>query len=422
MISRLIFGLGWAAAAAFAGPPLTTIQDVLYKADGTRFNGALQISWNSFQSADNSAIVTQSTTVKVVDGNLRVQLVPSTTANPAGAYLVTYYSDGRIQFQERWAVPASSQPVRVRDVRVAASSVSSGDTSGTGQVMEADVVGLLADLAGRPIKGASFAAGRVARISNTGLLEAVSGGATDCVRVDGSSGPCGGAAPAFVDGDIPTGVVDGANTSFTVAAAPNPLASLAIYRNGLLQKLGSDYTFSGRTAQFVAAAAPQPGDTLLASYRTGAASTGALQLYPSPQVLCSGTGAGASSTVLVSLGTCAIPAGVLASGDRVEIRFDFEHQGTAGGFSFEARWGSTLVTHRDGAAGDLLASGRANAGIVETGARLSVESWGTVMPFAAGVASANDPFTTGIAIDFQGKVTNPADSLVLRNYTVVRLP
>ena len=34
-----------------AEPPLTTIQDVLYKADGTRFNGYVQISWNSFEAA-----------------------------------------------------------------------------------------------------------------------------------------------------------------------------------------------------------------------------------------------------------------------------------------------------------------------------------------------------------------------------------
>jgi hypothetical protein len=85
MNSRLFLVIAWLAGAAFAGPPLTTIQDVLYKADGTRFNGALTISWSSFQAVDNSAIVMQSTTVKVVDGNLRVQLVPNTSATPAGA-------------------------------------------------------------------------------------------------------------------------------------------------------------------------------------------------------------------------------------------------------------------------------------------------------------------------------------------------
>src|SRR3954454_17412701 len=106
MISRLIFAALW-LGAAYAGPPLTTVQDVLYKADGTRFNGTLTINWSSFQAADNSAVVTQSTTVKLVDGNLHVQLVPGTTATPPITYQVIYNSDGRVQFRESWAVPAS---------------------------------------------------------------------------------------------------------------------------------------------------------------------------------------------------------------------------------------------------------------------------------------------------------------------------
>jgi hypothetical protein len=44
--------------AALAQPPLTTIQDTLYKADGTPFNGLLIISWNSFL-ADNQSCITQ---------------------------------------------------------------------------------------------------------------------------------------------------------------------------------------------------------------------------------------------------------------------------------------------------------------------------------------------------------------------------
>src|SRR5579859_3086144 len=111
------------SSALIAGPALTTIQDVLYKADGTRFNGSLTISWSSFQAADNSSIVTQSTTVKVVDGLLRVQLTPTTSASPAVNYSVVYHSDGRVQFQETWAVPSSGQPLRVRDVRLASASV-----------------------------------------------------------------------------------------------------------------------------------------------------------------------------------------------------------------------------------------------------------------------------------------------------------
>lgn len=422
----IVFAEVCLAAAAFAAPPLTTIQDVLYKADGTRFNGTLTISWNSFQAVDSSAIVTQMTTVKVVDGNLRVQLVPSTTAIPAGAYTVTYNSDGRIQFQERWAVPSAAQPVRVRDVRVAAPAGNvATDTGGgtSGPVQESDVVGLIADLGARPVKGSGFAAGRVAVVNGSGLLESVAGVATDCVRVDGSSGPCGSTPPAFVDGDAPSGIVDGANESFLVAAIPDPVTSLAVYRNGLLQKLGFDYSFAGRTITFLSGAIPQPGDTLLASYRMGGSDSDAASLvYASPQVLCSGTGAATNATALVSVGTCSVAAGALAAGDRVEVLFDFEHAGASSGFSFEVRWGGTVALHRDAAVADALATGRTDAGLVAAGARLSAQSWGTVLPFAAAVAGAPDAYSGGITIDFQGKVGNAADTLTLRNYTVVRLP
>jgi hypothetical protein len=412
------------AIVAHAGPPLTTIQDVLYKADGARFSGVLTISWNSFQAVDNSSIVMQSTTVKVVDGNLRVQLVPSTTATPAGAYSVTYNSDGRVQFQERWAVPSSGRPLRVRDVRVPGSTGSSAQdtTTATGPIYESDVVGLIADLGARPVKAPTFAAGRVAMVNSAGLLESVSGTPGDCVRVDGTSGPCGSTAPSFVDGDAPAGIVDGANPSFTISAAPEPAGSLAVYRNGLLQKLDSDYTFSGRTIQFVAAAIPQPGDTLLASYRVGGGEAVAPLTYPGVQVLCSGMGASTASTTLASVGTCAIPAGLLAAGNRIAVLYDFEHGGSAGYFSFEVRWGATVAVHRDASASDVLATGRVDAGVVSGGARLSSQSWGTALSFAASVVSASDAYASGLTLDFLGKVGNAADTATLRNFAVVRMP
>lgn len=273
MISRSLFAALWLASSALAQPPLTTIQDVLYKADGTRFNGTLTISWTSFEAVDTSAITTQTTTVTVVAGNLRVQLVPTTTAAPAANYTVKYNSDGRIQFSETWAVPSSVQPLRVRDVRLASTQagLASADAVVT-PVQESDVFGLVPDLGARPLKGPGYAAGRVALVNPTGSLESVAGSPSDCVRVDGSSGPCGtsgGLLPSFVDGDSPAGIVDGANTTFTLSAVPNPSSSLALYRNGVLQKVAEDFTANGNAIQFVAADTPQPGDTLLASFRTG---------------------------------------------------------------------------------------------------------------------------------------------------------
>jgi len=409
------------ASFGFAAPPLTTIQDVLYKADGTRFNGQVNISWSSFEASDQSAIATQVTTVKVVDGNLRVRLVPNSTSDPLVYYSVTYNSDGRVQFSENWAVPASTQPLRIRDVRVAAAS-GSNETTGGAPIPESDVVGLIADLGARPMKGTGFAAGRVAMVNPMGALDAVLGNPGDCVRVDGSSGACGSPAMSFMDGDIPSGIVDGANTSFSLAATPNPASSLSVYRNGLLLSSGVDYTSSSRTIQFAPSAAPQPGDLLLATYRLAGASGVTPQPYRSPQVLCSGSGASTGGTNFNSLGTCPIPANTLTAGDRVEIHFDLEHQGVSSGFTFEVRWGGSTILHRDGTANDAQVSGRAEAGLYQGGAKVSTQSWGTTLAFSGTVASASDDYTGGLAIDFEGKMAASGDTLTLRNFSVVRLP
>jgi hypothetical protein len=426
MIRRLPLAVPLLAWSAFAAPALTTIQDVLYKADGTRFSGTLTISWNSFQAADNSSIVMQSTTVKVLNGNLLVQLVPTTSTNPPVNYTVTYNSDGRVQFQETWAVPASATPLHVRDVRivVTGASTSGGNTGAdTGTLVESQITGLISDLGARPVKGPGYAAGRVALVNSSGAIESVIGNASDCVRVDGSSGPCGGTAPSFVDSDSPSGIVDGSNLVFNLAAQPSPANSLAVYRNGMLQKSGQDYNLSGTTIQFVAAAAPQPGDTLLASYRTsGNSSSSGGTVYSSPQILCSGVGASTNSTALASVGACTIPAGVLSPGDRVEIRFDYAHQGSAGGFSIEVHWGETTVVHRDAASTEAVAAGLADAGILAGSAQLSSQTWGGSLPFIVNAGMASDSYASGLVIDFRGLVAQAADSLALSNFTVVRIP
>lgn len=415
----IILGAFAGAWPAMAAPPLTTIQDVLYKADGTRFSGTLTISWNSFSALDNSNIVTQIATVRVVDGNLRVQLVPNMPSTPASAYAVRYNSDGRIQFQETWSVPSSTRPLRVRDVRINSSASGDTDPGGVaGPIPESDVVGLIADLGARPMKGTSYAAGRVAVVDATGMLGSASGAPSDCVRVDGSAGPCGDINLGFVDGLALTGIVDGSNTTFGLSGTPDPVSSVAVYRNGILQKKVEDYDLAGSTVEFVSEATPQPGDTLLASYRT---SGSASDTFSGPRVLCSGSGGSTSSPALSPIGSCQIPAGMLTAGNRVEVRFDAAHQGTAG-YSIEVRWGATPLVHRDAASGDVLLTGRADGVILASGAQVSSQSWGTVLPFAATVASAGDTYAAGLTIGFFGMTAQGADSVALTNYTVVRIP
>jgi hypothetical protein len=424
MIRRVFLAFVSLAASWAASPQLTTIQDILYKADGSRFTGILTINWGSFQSTDSANIVMQSITVKVVNGNLRVQLVPS-PSSPAAYYTVVYNSDGRVQFQETWSVPASAQPLKVSAVRVNASAnVTTGGNITTGPVLESQVTGLVVDLAARPLEGPAFAPGRVAIINSLGSLDGADGNPSDCLHVDGSSGACGssgGTTASFRDSESPSGIVDGSNTAFTLSAAPSPTGSLALYRNGILQKVGQDFALSGSTVTFVTAGTPQPGDTLLASYRLAGVAGGSSS-NPSAQVLCSGTGASTTGTTMTSIGACAIPSGLLLAGDRVEIHFDLAHTGTASGFTFEVDWAATPILNRSGAAGDALVSGRAEAAVLASGSQLSAQSWGTLLPLTASVAPSSDGYANGLTINFQGKLAQTGDTLALANYTVVRIP
>jgi hypothetical protein len=161
---------------------------------------------------------------------------------------------------------------------------------------------------------------------------------------------------------------------------------------------------------------------LLASYRVGGSEPGTSPMYPTPQVLCSGTGAATNSTDPASVGTCNIPGGLLAAGDRIEIRYDLEHAGTAGGFSFEVRWGATAFGSRDAAVSETLATGRAEAGITASGAQLSFQSWGSTLSFSAGASAATDAYDSGITIEFMGRLAGSGDTLTLRNFTVIRFP
>ncbi|MCX6611782.1 MAG: hypothetical protein NTW74_13130 [Acidobacteria bacterium] len=204
-------------------PVLTKIQDMVYLADGSRFNGLAFIDWKSFDTANGSVIGRNSKVVRIVDGLLQVQLAPTTNTNNT-YYSVKYSNAGRVLFTETWAVSPSSATLKIRDVRavllpggfVSAPNTSGGDNSGGG--------------------------GGVIGENGTG---------------------------AFVDFETPAGLINGSNLVFTLAAAPNPLASLELNRNGLRLSPSVDFTITGNTITFVSGAQPQVGDILRATYRTG---------------------------------------------------------------------------------------------------------------------------------------------------------
>src|SRR3954454_10877997 len=145
------------AGPCAAAPALTTIQDTLYKADGTRFDGVAQIEWKSFRAADGSEIPQQTLSVKVVAGSFRIALVPTANAAKPTTYTVKFNSDGRTQFTEFWSVPVSPTPLRLKDVRT---QQQTGDITDGSPAAISDITGLRAELDVRPSKGSAFANSR----------------------------------------------------------------------------------------------------------------------------------------------------------------------------------------------------------------------------------------------------------------------
>ena len=72
----------------------------------------------------------------------------------------------------------------------------------------------------------------------------------------------------FVDSEVPAGVMNGANTVFTLANTPKP-GTLHLYWNGSRLSMAADYTLSANIITFTPAVTSPPGstDVLTADYQ-----------------------------------------------------------------------------------------------------------------------------------------------------------
>ena len=128
---------------------------------------------------------------------------------------VRFNSDGKIQFHrvlDRSSEQRSAQTERHRTQAPAVGNLTTAPVSVniSGRTRPPNRAQL------RPARGAGWVPNRAAVIGSSGALEAVAGNGTDCVRVDGTSGPCG-RSTTIIDGEIPSGAINGANTMFLSA-------------------------------------------------------------------------------------------------------------------------------------------------------------------------------------------------------------
>jgi len=296
----------------------------------------------------------------------------------------------------------------------------------TAPIQISDVTGLPNALAVRPTQGVGFSIGRTAVINQAGQIDAAAGNLGDCMHVDGSAdtcgGPSGGILPLFSDAEIPAGAINGINAAFTLSFAPSPIDSLILFRNGLLQRHGLDYAIAGNVVTFFTGSIPLPGDPLIASYRYANPSN-PLSTLTASQVVCSSTGNGTSATTSTSLGSCTIPAGLLTTGDRIEVQFHYRHTGTATAFTAELHWGGTTILSRTSVAAEIALAGHLTFGILGSGQSWDAQSWGNTFALANAVGSAAENPSLSLTISFRGQMTaSTADILTLGNFTVIRYP
>ncbi len=264
-LSTLLFCSTLLATCAMAQSTLSQVEDTVYTPGGALFSGTVVITWLG-SSPTGSSPVPYNTTVTIYNGALSVLLVPSTTATPPADYQAAYNSsDGLVSWIETWQVPPSATPLTLNEVRVAnGGGTITGTGSGNGtSIAIAQVTGLSAYLSSLNNSIGSITAliaGLNASIAN--MASSISNLSTQV-----NSLASGTTNAVFQDAETPGGAVNGSNTSFTLANTPGFPASLKIFKNGLLQASGIDYTLSGTNVTFTSNSTPKTGDILLAYYR-----------------------------------------------------------------------------------------------------------------------------------------------------------
>jgi hypothetical protein len=179
-----------------SGPSLTQINDVLFRADGTRAGGTLVISWPAFATSDKQPIAAGTKSVRLgADGTVAISLVPTANSTPAGTVykIVAKFDDGTSS-TEYWSVPAAPTAM-IASMRVAPSVASQS------VVAQAQLAGKLDRVGDSPV---SLAGERYA----SGFGGATATAKLDAAIQDCAGSPCEVVAPSTLPAGDPTVIPD----------------------------------------------------------------------------------------------------------------------------------------------------------------------------------------------------------------------
>ncbi|MGC1782761.1 MAG: hypothetical protein WA708_09600 [Acidobacteriaceae bacterium] len=124
-VAGLAFGMIAMSLGGRGQVATTTVQDTVYRADGTFATGTILVSWPAFVSAAGKTVAAGNLSAAIgANGQVTLNLAPNVGATPAGSYYTAVYhlDDGTVK-TEYWEVPniASTTVAAIRTLVMPAS-------------------------------------------------------------------------------------------------------------------------------------------------------------------------------------------------------------------------------------------------------------------------------------------------------------
>lgn len=296
--------IGIALAVSALGQ--TQITDTLPSPiQGRLFEGTLVFTASTLMTCSGQAYMRDAYKVSVRNGLLDIALMPNDLCLPAGTrYKVVAQPKTGVDWPpEYWVVRQSETPLKVNDVR----TIDSSEPLPSSAIIQPSQIGPAGGTDGQCMKllnsswgpydcgsgsGGDLGSLTGVIVATAGVASVVTGTGTDCVLVNGSSGPCGTGGGGGGTGDVTSAVSSATNGQLAVASGTS----------------GKNITFSTLTGVVVSTGG-------VASVVTGTASN--CVLVDGTSGPC-GTGGGGDGVVLPvsgfeSNGTMLVPDGTVVA-------------------------------------------------------------------------------------------------------------